>query len=775
MQTGATGAVGLFMARNSPDGLFLRYARARAKGFAMRQTMTLIGSLTIAGLGSVTLGMLAAGLALLGEVVDCLVLYRMSQAYQTGGVPQRARVLAVLTAAVQAATISGCVALCWRLIPLTEARFFAAAFLMSAGINAGLVRRFFPAGAAARFLVYGATAVAMVAQDIVAGTGFGGWFFLIAVGIMGYTTTLFIGAVERGQSERLRFEKALLAEQAELEASRQALAEAARKAERLALVARHANDSVVFTRPDGRIEWVNEAFSRVTGYGFDEVVGRDPTDVLNGPETSAQAMAQLAQARAAGVPCRVEIQNRTRDGQAIWMEISLNPVLRPDGTPEVFIAVERDITQAKAHEAELAQARIAAEVAAQAKSQFLATMSHEIRTPMNGVIGVAELLEETALDSVQKQYVGTIIDSGRALLTIINDVLDLSKLQAGKADLLDDPFSVTTCVARALDLLRPTAQKKGLELRAILPPDFPQHRGDAGRLRQILLNLLGNAVKFTAQGHVTAQVSLVPQGARDLICIAISDTGIGIAADRIGQVFDSFTQADSTISRQFGGTGLGLTISRLLAQQMGGDITVASVAGKGSVFSITLLLPRDAVAQSAGLAPVTTAPRTQLRLLVAEDNRTNMLIVRKSLERSVASLAEATNGRLAVAAYRDAPPDLVLMDVSMPEMDGHAATREIRRYEAAHGLPRCPVYALTAYSSADELARCLAAGMDGLLTKPLVRVQLYALLEQVAHDPPFDLPPDNAVDRVTNGGPRWSISPRASGTTSGRSIRSSAR
>jgi hypothetical protein len=325
-----------------------------------------------------------------------------------------------------------------------------------------------------------------------------------------------------------------------------------------------------------------------------------------------------------------------------------------------------------------------------------------------------------------------------------------------------------------MDLLRPTAQKKGLELLADIPPDLPLHLGDAGRLRQILLNLVGNAVKFTARGQVEARISARRQGAQDLLRIDIADTGIGIAADRIGHVFDSFTQADNTIARQFGGTGLGLTISRLLAQQMGGDITVASVQGQGSVFSITLRLARAAGPQGAAGKPVALPPKTRLHLLVAEDNRTNMLIARKILERSVARLAEATDGRQAVAAYRAAPPDLVLMDVSMPEMDGHAATREIRAHEAANNLPRCPVFALTAYSSADEESRCLAAGMDGVLTKPLVRADLFALLERVAKAPPFDLAPDNGLDRVANGGPTWSISPRESGTTSGRSIRSSA-
>jgi hypothetical protein len=774
MHAGASGAVDQFAARNSPDGLFLRYARGRANGFAMRQTMTVMGALTIAVLGSVPLGMLAAGLALLGEAVDCLILVRLSQSFAARPVTRRARQLAVATALVQASTIAACVALCWRLIPLTEARFFAAAFLMSAGINAGLVRRFFPAGAHVRLAIYAATGLAMLGHDIHAGTGFGGWFFLVAVAIMGYTTTLFIAAVERGQSERLRFERALLAERAELESSRQALAEAARKAERLALVARHANDSVIFTTPDGRIEWVNEAFSRVSGYSFDEAVGRTPTDLLNSPETSEASMDSVALARARGEPCRVEIRNRTKDGRTVWMEVSMNPVLRPDGAPEVFIAVERDITQAKAHEAELAQARVAAEAAAQAKSQFLATMSHEIRTPMNGVIGVAELLDETSLDPVQKQYVGTIIDSGRALLTIINDVLDLSKLQAGKVDLLTEPFSVSDVVTRAMDLLRPTAQKKRLELKLNIPPDLPMHLGDAGRLRQILLNLVGNAVKFTAKGRIEARVSVRGQGARDSVRIDIADSGIGIAPDRIGHVFDSFTQADNTIARHFGGTGLGLTISRLLAQQMGGDISVASVLGQGSVFSIALRLDRAPTTNAMPKNIASLPPKTGLHLLIAEDNRTNMLIARKILERSVKRLVEATDGRQAVAAYRDAPPDLVLMDVSMPELDGHAATREIRAFEAAQNLPRCPIFALTAYSSADEETRCLAAGMDGVLTKPLVRADLFALLERVAQPPPFDLAPDNGIDMGTNGGPSWSISPRESGTTSGRSIRSSA-
>ena len=770
--------IGQFTARNSKDGLFLRYARGRARGFLMRQTMTVVGALSIAALSSLWLGGVAAALALVGEVIDCSVLYAISRRFSQPHVPKAARVFAALSGLIQAMTIAACVMICWRLIPLQGARFFAAAFLMSASINAGLVRRYFPFGTSLRLGVYGATCLAMLLSDMRSDAyqlHAESWFLFISVLIMAYTATLFVRAVERGQTERLRFEQALLQESVALDSARIAAADAAHKAERLALVAQHATDSIVFTAPDGRIEWVNEGFSRVTGYSFDEAVGQDPGALLNSDETSAEALAALSDAREKCKPVRLEIQNRTRSGRVIWVDVSMSPVLGPDGKPSLFIAVERDITEAKAHAAELAQARIAAEAAARAKSQFLATMSHEIRTPMNGVIGVAELLEETLLDPVQRHYVSTVVDSSRALLTIINDVLDLSKLQAGKFDLVNEPFSIHEGVARALDLLRPTALKKAITLHADLPDMQHLHLGDAGRLRQILLNLLGNAVKFTASGSVKVSAFVRPEGLHDEIRIAIADSGIGIAPDRIGHVFDSFAQADTTISRQFGGTGLGLTISRLLAQQMGGDIEVESELSVGSVFTLVLRLPR---APESAIAPPKTqrAPQTNLRLLVAEDNRTNMLVTRKLLERSVATIAEAENGKLAVASYMRAQPDLVLMDVSMPEMHGQDATRAIRRYEAENGLPRCPIVALTAYAAAEEADLCLAAGMDAVLTKPLIRAELYALLERTAAARDrFDAPPLHAVDRSAKGEQPWSILPHASGTTSGKSTRSSAR
>ena len=775
-------AIGQFNARNGRDGLFLRYARSRAREFWTRQSMTLLGACAIAAFGSVKWGMIAALVALTGEILDCAILLHILRHATGGVVPVAARRTALATAIFQAITIAVSVAICWQSLGLVEAKFFAAAFLMSAVINAGLVHRHFPEGSSAKLAVYVLTISLLVSGDLrtmspnsAATSG----LFLGTLAMMAYSSTLFIMALKKGQGERFRFEQALLAETQALDISRQELARAGQRAERLALVAQHASDSVIVTDATGRIEWVNAAFSTITGYSFAEAVGQLTGSILNGPETAPEALNTLISAQNDGVPCRVEIQNRTKDGRLVWMDISMVPVLRPDGKPDVFVAVERDVTQSKVHAAAMARAQQVAEAAVEAKSQFLATMSHEIRTPLNGVIGVAELLGDTGLDDQQQHFVKTIIDSGHALLTIVNDVLDLSKLQAGKANLLSQPFQITDCVAGTLDLLRPIAQKKGLALVLQQPDSCPAYLGDSGRLRQVLLNLIGNALKFTAKGQVAVTVSVQPESGHDQISIAITDTGIGIPAHQISHVFDSFAQADISISRQFGGTGLGLSISRFLVQQMGGDIAVSSVPGQGSVFTAMLRLERVAAAVVAQTALATPIPETTLRVLIAEDNRTNMLIARKFLTPCVARLSEAADGKLALQAYREAPPDLVLMDISMPRMNGHDAARAIRIHELEAGLPRCPIFALTAYSAADEEARCLDAGMDGVLTKPLVRAELYALLTRIAQsrvlfdDAPFDDAPHIGVERAANGEQPWSILPPGSTITTGKLIRSS--
>ena len=722
-----------YEARISPDGRLLHYAKGRIRAFWLRQTLTVIGSLTVLLLESVPFGLLLAVLALVGELVDILALKWVIRRLQAGQTGQWTRIMAAAGGGFQGLTIAACVALCWRYIPLNEGRFFAAAFLISAAINAGLARPHFRPAADIRLAIFVATAFVMMALDLrmnLLGSAQGYEYFAAAFAMLVYISLLFIRLLERNHLHRQRHEDALLRHQRAQELAQMELAASARNSQRLALVAKYANDSIIISGPDGRIEWVNDAFSRIMGYSFSEVVGRLPNEIFNAPGTDPAALAKLDHARNSQIAVRAEILNQDKTGRLLWVETSILPIFDERGSLQLWVAVEREITVAKEREAELARARAAAEAAGQSKSQFLANMSHEIRTPMNGVIGVAELLSETALTKTQATYVDTILESGKALLGIINDILDLAKLQSGKATLEDLPFSPRLCIESALRILGPAADKKGLDLRIVPPAPDGLVSGDEGKLRQILLNLIGNAIKFTQTGAVMITLRL-PSGSAEFLEIEVADSGMGIAPDRIDAIFDSFSQADNGISRQFGGTGLGLTICSMLARQMGGEITVRSQMGKGSVFTLRARLP-------AALTAVPPPPplerravarlRPGLRVMVAEDNRTNMMIVRKMLQDAVLSLTEAHDGQEAVTLYQAAPPDLVLMDVSMPIKDGLQATRDIRAYEAANGLPRCPIVALTANAFDEDREACKEAGLDGFLVKPLSRADLIAAI-----------------------------------------------
>lgn len=722
-----------FEAENSPQGRLAHYARVRIRSFWLRQTLTALGSLTIVVLGNPWLGLALAVLALMGEGFDLVLLRRVLARLALGRGGATAERIALLGAGVQSATIAGCVTASWTLIPLREADFFAAAFLISAIINAGLDRPLFSRGANLRLAMYFASGCALLFLELIedeyAGSRAYG-FQVASFGLLSYISVLFIALVERSQKQRKRHELALLRQQVAQEAATAELARAVEENRRLALVAEYATDSIIIGDPSGRIIWVNEAFSRVTGYSFHEAVGKNPGDLLNAPGTDPATIDKILDARRRNVPVRVEILNRTKAGNDVWIDASINPVFEQDSLPRQWIAVERDISRAKEREEELARARIAAEEAGQSKSRFLANMSHEIRTPMNGVIGVAELLSETRLTPVQADYVETIMESGRALLALINDILDLAKLQSGKATLELLPLAPQSCIDSALRVLGPAAAKKGIDLRFERPEEQGYVLGDEGKLRQVVLNLVGNAIKFTQAGAVTVRLRL-PRAEGDWMEIEVEDTGIGIAPDRLDAIFESFSQADVGIGRQFGGTGLGLTICARLAEQMAGDIRVRSQPGQGSVFTFRARLPGTATPEPA---PARTERRREprlrpgLRILVAEDNRTNLMIVRKMLAGSAGTLAEAQNGAEAVALYREMRPDLILMDVSMPVKDGLQATREIRALEAEAGLPRCPIIALTANVFDEDRDTCDQAGMDGFLTKPLSRLDLLSAI-----------------------------------------------
>ncbi len=378
---------------------------------------------------------------------------------------------------------------------------------------------------------------------------------------------------------------------------------------------------------------------------------------------------------------------------------------------------------------ELVVARDQANAANVLKSQFLANMSHEIRTPLNGVLAMADVMARDDLDARQRERLGVIRESGELLLSVINDVLDLSKIEAGKLELAECDFSLEEMAEGAVSAFQMMAVSKGLRFGVAVDPGAAGWwKGDPDRIRQVLTNLVSNAIKFTVEGAVAARFSLGPTGG---LRLTVSDTGIGIAQDKLPTLFEKFIQADNSTTRRFGGTGLGLAICRELAQLMGGQVTARSIEGEGSTFVVDLPLMR-------GLAPMAAEPaealeegleERKLRILAAEDNATNQKVLQAVMEPLDVHLQIVPDGKEAVDAWRAGGFDLILMDIQMPVMDGVEAARAIRAAEASQNLPRTPILALTANALVHQVESYLAAGMDGHVSKPIELKRLYEAIE----------------------------------------------
>jgi signal transduction histidine kinase/ActR/RegA family two-component response regulator len=380
---------------------------------------------------------------------------------------------------------------------------------------------------------------------------------------------------------------------------------------------------------------------------------------------------------------------------------------------------------------ELVEARDAANAANVLKSQFLANMSHEIRTPLNGVLAMAEVMSMGDLAPVQRERLDVIRQSGGLLLAVLNDVLDLSKIEAGKLTLLVDDFDLETAVAPTRGSFSVIAQGKGLDFNVEVAEEARgAWRGDADRIRQIVGNLLSNAVKFTLQGEVGARFDISPESG--VLRLVVRDTGVGIATEKQASLFEKFTQADNSATRRFGGTGLGLAICRELTQMMGGVISVESHEGKGSVFTVELPLERGELAIEAPVAPQAAEETDEgaLRLLAAEDNPTNQQVLAAVMGSLGIDIDIVANGRLAFEAWRDGSYDLILMDIQMPVMDGIDSARAIRSAEREAGRPRTPIVALTANALSHQVEEYLAAGMDGHVAKPIEIAKLYEAISR---------------------------------------------
>ena len=536
---------------------------------------------------------------------------------------------------------------------------------------------------------------------------------------------------------------------------------------------------------EGMVTYVNPAFTDLFGWSFEELIGKRLDFV---PPHEAEKTLDAVKRTVAGERVLIDSQRFTKDGKVLDVQINSAPLIDHAGNLVGMFVMTRDITEMKRAERELVthrdhleqlvlertvaleesekqlrKAKEKAETATEAKSEFLASMSHEIRTPMNAILGMADLLSESPLNNEQQKYVQVFKNAGDSLLDLINDILDLSKVEAGQLSLEETSFDLLDFVERVCEVMALKAHEKKLELLFHLVPDTPVHlMGDPVRLRQILINLMGNAIKFTGEGEITLECGLWnadcgiacdtteindPESGREEVVLQFSvrDSGIGIPKEKRESIFESFTQADSSTTREYGGTGLGLTICRRLVEMMGGKIWIESEPGKGSTFFFTARFGIDREPEEEkrrvpvdvrGLSVLAAdgepdAPNVEdalvvpsLNILLVEDARENRIVIKAYLKKTPHKMGVAENGKIGLEKFISEDYDLVLMDMRMQVMDGYTATGEIRKWEEAHQRSATPIIALTAHALTEDRQKCLDAGCTDYLSKPLKKADL---------------------------------------------------
>jgi PAS domain S-box-containing protein len=485
---------------------------------------------------------------------------------------------------------------------------------------------------------------------------------------------------------------------------------------------------VVLTDTAGKIEYVNPAFTRMHGYSPEEVIGKNPR-ILKSGEMPQQLYQGLWKSLLGGRGWSGELHNKTKSGALIWVKANISPVRSSEGKLTHFMALHKDITLEKQLMADVVQAKREAEQANHAKSDFLASMSHEIRTPLNAIVGMSELIDETALSKEQAQYLSIMRNASDTLVSLINDILDISKIEAGKTEIEKAPFNLEDLVSQVSDMISVRASKKHVEVNCKLAADVPVFVvGDATRLKQVLMNLMGNAVKFVEKGWVSLNVEKVkPEGDCPQLLFSIKDTGIGIPADKLGAIFEKFMQADSSTTRKYGGTGLGLPIAKMLVELMGGKIWVESEPGAGTAFYFTVELCTQKDRQDVYLPKADIKELKGRRFLVVDDNLVNRIITREIVQSWGASCegasdAETALGKILEEQLAGSPFHGVFVDFNMPSVDGHEFCRRIMADAAIDPKPALALVTSDTVRFKKEDFRLL--GVNTYLIKPVKKQSL---------------------------------------------------
>ena len=492
----------------------------------------------------------------------------------------------------------------------------------------------------------------------------------------------------------------------------------------LSLVASKTINGVAISGSDGKIKWINQSLQDLTGYSLEEFQNTRPGDLLAGEGTDMELLKKARQQAADCKPSNIELLSYKKDGTQIWLSISNTPTFNTDGSLDQQVEIINDISERKLAEQELIKTREEALQLSKAKETFLSVMSHEIRTPLNAVIGMSYILMDDNPTESQTENLKILGFSAQNLLNLINDVLDFTKIQTGNMVLESVNVNLKELVAQTLNSLQFKTAEKHVALKSEIDYRIPANViGDNTRLYQILINLLGNAVKFTEKGEVKLKLDLVEENKKFIkVRFEISDTGIGIPADKIDDIFNSYTQASTDTTRKYGGTGLGLAITKSLIELHNSEISVKSELGKGSAFSFIIQFDRSTVS-AVSVDNKTPLQKLTGLVLVVDDNEINRLLASKVITKWGVSVDFAENGKIAFEKVQDKRYDLILMDLHMPVMDGMESSRAIRRLGGYYA--EVPIIALTASLFAHELETITECGMDGFVIKPFVPNDLY--------------------------------------------------